>query len=174
MITPTVLVVTVNSLQMGVVVYNDHTKSKSIGEIMRNASFVMFRSGNLVFMNMRWDGRWGFPGGIVEADETTLDAAIRECEEEIGVLVSPDHLVYGGNHLVREGLTSHFYVCDVDYDSLIELGRQALSGTASHHDELCGFGIFDAACHDFTKMSLAPTVIDELRDTFGDRLVGGV
>lgn len=131
----------------------------------------MFRSGNLVFMNARWDGRWGFPGGIVEEGETTLDAAIRECEEEIGVGVSPDQLVYGGNHLVREGLTSHFYVCDLDYDLLIELGREAMRGTSSHHDEVYGFAIFNTECHDFNNMNLAPTVIDELRDTFGDRLV---
>ncbi len=32
---------------------------------------------------------WNFPGGLLEADETLMHAAIRETQEEIGVTVDP-------------------------------------------------------------------------------------
>ena len=33
--------------------------------------------------------RWNFPGGLLEADETMVQAAIRETKEETGVTVDP-------------------------------------------------------------------------------------
>lgn len=41
--------------------------------------------------NTDWaDGFWNFPGGLLEEDETLLEAAAREAHEEIGVTISPD------------------------------------------------------------------------------------
>lgn len=39
------------------------------------------------------DGRWALPGGLVEADETPEQAAIRETEEETGFQVGLDGLL---------------------------------------------------------------------------------
>lgn len=39
------------------------------------------------------DGQWDFAGsGHVDADETTMQALIRECKEEIGITVAPKDL----------------------------------------------------------------------------------
>ncbi len=37
-------------------------------------------------------GKWTFPGGFVERGEPVLDAAVREIEEEIGIVVAPKDL----------------------------------------------------------------------------------
>ncbi len=41
--------------------------------------------------NTDWaQGHWNFPGGLVEHNETILEAAIREAEEEVGVIIAPE------------------------------------------------------------------------------------
>ena len=59
------------------------------------ASIVLFikeidESGYSLWMQKRTEGgsthgMWEFPGGKVEADESPLDAAFREVEEEVGI-----------------------------------------------------------------------------------------
>lgn len=42
--------------------------------------------------NPAFDGKWHLPSGKLDADESALDAAAREAEEEIGVLIAPEDL----------------------------------------------------------------------------------
>lgn len=37
--------------------------------------------------NPQFDGRWHLPSGKLDAGESVLDAAVREAEEEVGILV---------------------------------------------------------------------------------------
>lgn len=56
----------------------------------RKVSLGVLTFGNKVLilkrsMDSKHGGKWGFPGGGIDADETAFKAIIRECEEEIGV-----------------------------------------------------------------------------------------
>jgi len=56
------------------------------------------RDGRILLQQRRADrqhgGLWEFPGGKVEPRETEVSALIREVEEELGIAVEPDSLVW--------------------------------------------------------------------------------
>jgi U8 snoRNA-decapping enzyme len=63
----------------------------------------------LVLMQLRWDGKIGFPGGKVDEGETKIQALVRELEEEIDLDIS----YFAGTRL--EHLVS-YYNADEDID----------------------------------------------------------
>ncbi len=54
------------------------------------AAFLLCRRASR--MN-RHAGQWALPGGRIDEGETALDAALRECDEELGLTLGPDALV---------------------------------------------------------------------------------
>ncbi|WP_122664723.1 NUDIX hydrolase [Pseudomonas viridiflava] len=66
-----------------------------------------------------WPGLWDLPGGGREGDETPLECAIRETEEEFGLTIDPASVVwtqvYPGQGL--NGLDTWFFVAEVPSDT---------------------------------------------------------
>lgn len=86
------------------------------------ASFVIFRKdGKVAFVlrkNIPWmNGYYGLPSGKVEKNETFVQAAVEEAQEEVGVTVRPDKL--------RPLLTVHRKAED-ETDSWVDVYFEAL------------------------------------------------
>jgi len=89
------------------------------GIARRGASFFVARrisGGDL-------GGKWEFPGGKVEPDETDAEALIREYREEFGVAIQVGTLLAGGHfehHRKRRILSAYEVFLDGDDFSLRE------------------------------------------------------
>lgn len=60
------------------------------------ANTIVERGGEVLLVRLNYgprDGHWALPGGLVESDETPVEAAIRETEEETGFSVELDGLL---------------------------------------------------------------------------------
>ena len=73
------------------------------------------RRGTQVFISLRADnahqgGKWEFPGGKVEDNETVLDALRRELQEEIGILVQSSEPLLIIEHDYGDSLLSLMYM----------------------------------------------------------------
>lgn len=124
----------------------------------------------IVFMINRWDGKIGFPGGMVEEGETPLVAAIREAKEEIGLELTEDQLefvVTTTESNEKRDLVTHLYAHFVSYEELINIGRRL---TLAEHfgSEATGFVMIQ--CIDgkkpifsnFLKNHFPPTAKEQL------------
>ena len=78
------------------------------------------------------DGRWGLPGGGIEANETVVDALRREVHEETGLEVEPDRLI--GSYSRPDGAGTLLIRCRVTGGQL-----------ASSNGEIAEIRFFDRA-----------------------------
>ena len=62
----------------------NNTVKVAVGVVVREQQFFVCRR----FSHQHQGGKWEFPGGKVESDETVPEALKRELKEEIGILTS--------------------------------------------------------------------------------------
>ena len=76
-------------------------------EAFFGAKLALFVGGRLAvilrddFEGLAYAGCWDFPGGGREGAETPLDCALRECSEELGIVVPRDAVVWERAYVVN-------------------------------------------------------------------------
>ncbi len=71
-------------------------------------------------MQMRWDGKIGFPGGKVDEGETLLEAVKRELKEELGI-VFPEKFYSPVSTFYNDKVATHLFEVKVDELILLSL-----------------------------------------------------
>jgi 8-oxo-dGTP diphosphatase len=68
---------------------NDYYKNLPRKRMASGALFLNSK-GEVLIVRPTYKDHWDMPGGVVEKDESPLDACIRECKEELGLVIKPD------------------------------------------------------------------------------------
>lgn len=81
-------------------------------------------------MQLRYDGYYGFPGGLIDAGEDFVNAVNREMFEEMN-LNTTVHSVNHDDHVIshwseKKKIALHFYKLKVTMTELIEIEKNAL------------------------------------------------
>lgn len=74
--------------------------------------------------NSSWNGTFSFPKGLVNDEEDLIDAAIRECFEETGIIVSKNNIINKFCVKYTKGRTLYkkVYLFQINIESLEEIG----------------------------------------------------
>ena len=90
-------------------------------------------------MHLRFDGRLGFPGGIIDHGENIEEALNREISEEMGegnpVVTAADW--QGSCWSDEEKLLMHFYCKEINKDEFFQLEQRGL-GAEEYGVEILG------------------------------------
>jgi len=81
-------------------------------------------------MQSRYDGYFGFPGGLIDAGEDFVTAVNREMSEEMNLDITI-HSVSHDDHVIshwseKKNLALHLYKLEVTMIALIEIEKRAL------------------------------------------------
>lgn len=80
-------------------------------------------------MQMRFDGYIGFPGGLVDPGEDSVDGLNRELHEELNINISKykvthdDYVV--SHYSTSKNITLHFYALELSLNDIVEVERNA-------------------------------------------------
>ncbi|XP_030625577.1 U8 snoRNA-decapping enzyme [Chanos chanos] len=96
---------------------------------------------HVVLMQMRFDGFFGFPGGLVNPLEETLEVGLsRELKEEVGVAIpvsEEDHLS-SCLHQSPSHIITHFYAKKLEESELRDIEKAAVATADDHGLEVMG------------------------------------
>ena len=143
---------------------------------MSGASFLIIKSDKghgeeafRVLLSHRRDSTFGFPGGKIDHKETPFEAVLRECEEEINFLPTPQEILNIGElaELDFKGNPIYSFVLTVSLSRLNQIMSNANKLRGSHAmAEACGFtmaAIYDKGLENLVKLPYAGTAKQELK-----------
>lgn len=163
----------------------DQTEAEDIREVdmaVISAGIVLYRKtprlevflGHMggPFWENKDEGAWGIPKGLVEPGESVLDAAIRECAEEVGFIASAENLQSLGFIKMKSGKEVHAWACEVAGDCEIFISTNTFdlewpkgSGEIKSFPEIdraAWFSLGDAHKKIVTAQNLFLSRLDEL------------
>ena len=96
--------------------------------VRNSARSIILRDGKVAMIHSLKQDYYKFPGGGIEADETPVEAMIRETREEAGLVVRPETVrEYGLVHRIQRGgvdpnecfiQDNFYYLCDAEDEIL--------------------------------------------------------
>ncbi len=96
--------------------------------VRNSARSIILRDGKVAMIHSLKQDYYKFPGGGIEADETPVEAMIRETREEAGLVVRPETVrEYGLVHRIQRGgvdpnecfiQDNFYYLCDAEAEIL--------------------------------------------------------
>jgi 8-oxo-dGTP diphosphatase len=115
---------------------------------------IILKKDNQVLLvkrrNTDWAAEcWNFPGGLLEANETLLQAVIRETQEEVGVTVAPDDCTLVHVLQVKKGGTNTKDILGFYFAANIWHGT-AVNNEPDRHSEIGWFDVH-ALPHNVTE-----------------------
>lgn len=76
---------------------------------------------------------WEFPGGKIEADETSEQCVIRECREELGVTLNVEQKLTDITYEYPDRIVHlHFYLCNIATGALEKKEHNALEWVSNN------------------------------------------
>lgn len=86
----------------------------------QNEILIMKRSGEVG----TWPNTWNFPGGSVDEGETKQEAAVRELEEEAGIVADPSTLVSLGVLSTNDNKDINIFLCK-EFDGEVDMNWES-------------------------------------------------
>jgi len=96
--------------------------------VRNSARSIILRGGKVAMIHSLKQDYYKFPGGGIEAEETPVEAMIRETREEAGLVVRPETVrEYGLVHRIQRGgvdpnecfiQDNFYYLCDAEAEIL--------------------------------------------------------
>jgi 8-oxo-dGTP diphosphatase len=107
------------------------------------ASYIIFRKNNSVALLLRantsWmKGHYGLPAGKVEENESFVDCALREAEEEVGVKINKTDLVFV--HVMHRKSDEGMYWVDTFFEAK-RWPAELFNAEPEIHGELAWFAL---------------------------------
>lgn len=95
-------------------------------------TLVLDERARLLLCHVTGTGRWDIPKGMMDAGETTLQAALRELYEETGLVFDVERFVDLGRHDYRRDKALHLYRVDAGAE-LANLDHLVCRSFFPHH-----------------------------------------
>lgn len=95
-----------------------------------SAGVVLRQHDTVLMVKAHYRDIWTFPGGVIEEDESPMQAVIRETNEETGVSLDESHLhllgtSYRHAYQGRQDKIYSFFLYEIDIEEGLEIALQA-------------------------------------------------